>query len=53
MASPRGEPTFWDRVNDVVARQNPDELRESCLFATVTHGGMGTASRACGRGSRL
>lgn len=32
---------FWDRVNEAMAKQNPDELRESCLVTTAMHGTMG------------
>lgn len=32
---------FWDRINEAVAKQNPEEIRESCIFNTITHGGIG------------
>jgi import inner membrane translocase subunit TIM22 len=32
---------FWDRVNEAIAKQNPEEIRESCIFNTVTHGAIG------------
>lgn len=32
---------FWDRINEALSKQDPEAIRESCLFTTVTHGGVG------------